>query len=91
MKSPVPLHAEALNLFDHIKSERWPSKHAPGAQCLRMTLVCPSCAQNNGAVPFNEEITCWCGLHMWPSWAQLFVWRDEAPKVEAPALAKVEG
>jgi hypothetical protein len=89
MKSPVPAKAECLNLFDHIKSERWPSKYAPHAQCLRMSLVCPSCGKNRGVVPFNEQITCGCGLHMWASFGQLFIWRDDAlATVPAPAIAE---
>jgi hypothetical protein len=88
-RSPVPPHAEALNLFDHVKSERWASKFAPHAQCLRMTLVCPACETNTGAVPFSEQVTCRCGLHMWPGFHQLFIWRDEPlASVAAPAMAE---
>ena len=89
LTSPVPAHAEALNLFDHVRRERWPSKYAPHATAMRLTLVCPACETNLGSAPLNERVICKCGLHMWPASLQRFIWRDDVlATVPAPSIAE---
>lgn len=75
----IPDHAEALNLFDHLKRDRQPSKYAPGADTLRITLACPACKADTGSMPIlGDTTTCaGCGLHMNVTACDLRIWRDQ--------------
>lgn len=86
-----PASAEPLDLFEHIKRDREPSKFAPGAMKMRLVLICAGCQADLGTVRFEETVHCGCGLNSHATFSRVYVWRDDVlATVPAPALATAE-
>lgn len=74
----APADAERIALNACIRCEEVPSKFAPGAMALKLTLVCPRCKmdQRDAALAHAETITrCGCGINMIAEPDCVWVWR----------------
>lgn len=79
----IPDHAERLNLTDHTRLERVPSKLLPGLEQMQHLLRCPRCRRER-PITYTKINCAGCGLAM-EAGAFLAVWDEEPAKEPAHA------